>query len=325
MNKMSKRYLVLTVLGLLVAGSVSAYVLLSPARTWDSAPNYTVDSRGLTGVADSDGGATAVVNAINNSSVGWNSAGSGTVVQAHKGSVSGFSLGDGVPMLNFTDPQNACTGNCLAATFTSYYSSRGDGTYRIYDADIVTNTSHAWTSQSEDPGGSGCSGEYYIEGVMVHEVGHGIGLAHTTVSGATMYPSVSACNNAPASIASDDAAGINALYGSGGGGGGGAPCTGCDHFSGSLTGTGDYDYQPNGTYYYSSSSGTHKGWLEGPSGADFDLYLWKWNGSSWSTVASSTSSSSSESISYSGSSGYYVWRIYSYSGSGSYDFWTDHP
>ena len=56
-----------------------------------------------------------------------------------------------------------------------------------------------------------------------------------------------------------------------------------------------------------------------------DLYLWKWTGSRWATVASSLSSSSSESISYNGSSGYYVWRIYSYSGSGSYDFWLDRP
>lgn len=323
-KKLVRKSLVLCVAaGLVAAAAVSAYVLLSPARTWDSPPNYVVDNRGLTGVADGDGGATAVVNAINNSSVGWNSAGSGTVVAAHKGSVSGFSLGDGVPMLNFRDPQSACTGNCLAATFTAYYQSRGNGTYRIYDADIVTNTAHSWTSQSEDPGGSGCSNEYYIEGVMVHETGHGIGLAHTTVTGATMYPSVSACNNGPASIATDDANGINALYG-GGGGGGGAPCTGCEHYTGFLSGTGDVEFQPNGTYYF-SGSGTHRGWLEGPSGTDFDLRLWKWNGSSWVTVASSLSSSSSESITYNGTSGYYAWRINSYSGSGSYDFWLDRP
>jgi subtilisin-like proprotein convertase family protein len=104
----------------------------------------------------------------------------------------------------------------------------------------------------------------------------------------------------------------------------GAPCTNCEHYVGTLSGTGDYDYQPNGTYYYSSGSGNHSGWLEG-TGTDFDLYLWKWNGFSWSTVASSLSANSSESISYNGSSGYYVWRIYSYSGSGSYDFWMRRP
>ncbi|HUG40949.1 MAG TPA: hypothetical protein VMM12_10705 [Longimicrobiales bacterium] len=110
----------------------------------------------------------------------------------------------------------------------------------------------------------------------------------------------------------------------GGGGDGGAPCTGCEEYTGSLSGSGDYDWQPNGTYYY-SGSGTHRGWLSGPSSADFDLYLDKWNGSSWSIVARSISSTSEESISYNGSSGYYTWRIHSYSGSGSYTFWLDRP
>lgn len=318
-----RKILVLVAVAALVGvGALSAYVLLSPARTWDSPPNYIVDNRGLTGVNDGNGGVSAVVNAINNSSVGWNSTSAGTVVSASSGSVSGFSLGDGVPMLNFRDPQNACTGNCLAATFTGFYQQRSNGTYRIYDADIVTNTSHSWTSQGEDPGGSGCSSEFYIEGVQVHEVGHGLGLGHSNTSGATMFPSVSACNNAPASIATDDANAIVALYG--GGGGGGAPCTNCEHYTGFLSGSGDVEFEPNGTYYF-SGSGTHRGWLEGAAGTDFDLRLWRWNGSSWVTVASSLSSNSSESITFNGSSGYYAWRINSWSGSGSYDFWLDRP
>jgi subtilisin family serine protease len=113
-----------------------------------------------------------------------------------------------------------------------------------------------------------------------------------------------------------------------GGGGGGVPaaCNGGTQYAGSLTGTGSFQYQPNGTYYFSSVSGTHKGCLVGPtSGADFDLYLQKWNGSAWVVVASSESSTSSETISYAGTSGYYMWQVYSYSGSGSYNFWTVHP
>lgn len=109
-----------------------------------------------------------------------------------------------------------------------------------------------------------------------------------------------------------------------GSGGGGAPCSNCDHYSGSLSGSGDSDVQPDGTYYY-SGAGTHDGWLEGPSSADFDLELYRWNGSSWSRVERSISSTSSESISYDGSSGYYYWKILSYSGSGGYDFWLDRP
>jgi subtilisin family serine protease len=110
------------------------------------------------------------------------------------------------------------------------------------------------------------------------------------------------------------------------GGGTGAPCTSCEAYSGSLSGTGAVQYQPSGTYYYSSISGTHKGWLRGPtSGADFDLYLQKWNGSTWVNVASGTSATSNEDVTYSGTAGYYMWQVYSYSGSGSYNFWMQRP
>ncbi|HEU0013953.1 MAG TPA: S8 family peptidase [Longimicrobium sp.] len=104
-----------------------------------------------------------------------------------------------------------------------------------------------------------------------------------------------------------------------GGGGTPPPPTGTT-YTGSLSGAGDYDVQPNGTYYQSTVSGTHKGILDGPTGTDFDLYLYKWNGSSWSIVARAETSSPDETITYSGTSGYYYWEIYSYSGSGSYSF-----
>jgi serine protease len=104
-----------------------------------------------------------------------------------------------------------------------------------------------------------------------------------------------------------------------------APCTGCTKYSGSLSGTGQSQVQPNGTYYQSTVSGAHQGWLEGPSNADFDLELYRWSGSSWVRVASSTGSTSSEHISYNGTAGYYYWRVLSYSGSGSYDLWIKRP
>jgi hypothetical protein len=196
----------LSVLACLVAGSLSAYVLLSPRRTWDSDPNIRVDSRGENTVADGDLGRTRVRNAIV-SSAAWNGAGAGTVVAATVASVSGFRLGDGIPMLNFSDPVGACGGSCLAATFTGYYTQRSNGTWRIFDADIVTSNRNFATL------GETCSGtEFYLEGIMVHEVGHVLGLGHTSVGGATMFPSVSTCNNGPASTESDDEAAIRDLY-----------------------------------------------------------------------------------------------------------------
>ncbi len=192
------------VLACLFAGSLSAYVLLSPRRTWDSPPNVTVDNRGIPSISDGDFGVSRTRNAI----LTWNSAGTGTRLSASAGSVSGFSLGDGRVMLNFRDPVGACTGNCLAATFTGYYQRRSNGTYRITDADIVTNyAGFSWASAGE-----ACSSEIYVEGVRVHEVGHMLGLAHSNVSGATMFPTVAFCSNAPASLATDDINAINDLY-----------------------------------------------------------------------------------------------------------------
>lgn len=309
------------VLLLLFAGSLSAYVTLSPARTWDCPPDYIVDNRagGVPSILDSDGGETSVVNAIT-STAAWNGASSGRVIKAHKGSISGFALGDGIPMLNLTDPLAACTGSCLAATFTAYYTERaaGSGSWKITDADIVTNsTGYNWTSEGEDPGGVGCSSEIYIEGVMVHEAGHGLGMAHTPVSGATMFASVSYCNNNPATTEADDESGLNSLYGWG-------FSSSYDTYTNYIGTSGVTQYQPCGTYYW-GNAGLQNGYLRGPAGSDFDLYLWKWNGSSWVQVASATSVSTNENINYNGTAAWYLWGVYSYSGSGTYHFYGNHP
>ena len=114
---------------------------------------------------------------------------------------------------------------------------------------------------------------------------------------------------------------LNATYSGGGGGGQ------CTTYSGSLSGTGASQIQPNGTYYQTTVTGTHTGVLTGPaSGADFDLYLQKWNGSAWANVASGTSSSANENVSYAnGTAGYYQWKVLSYTGSGSYTLCIGHP
>ncbi len=110
------------------------------------------------------------------------------------------------------------------------------------------------------------------------------------------------------------------------GGGGGSACpSGYETYSGSLVASGDYEYQPQGTYYY-SGAGIQSGRLTGLAGTDFDLYLWKWSSFwGWYTVASAASPDSVEQIDYNGTAGYYVWRVQSYSGSGGYDFCLQRP
>src|SRR5262249_36926568 len=80
-------------------------------------------------------------------------------------------------------------------------------------------------------------------------------------------------------------------------------------FTGALSGTGDSDIQPNGTYYQTTTTGTHRGTLTGPAGADFDLYLYKYNGSRWVVVAQSIGTTANESIAYNGTAGYYEWEV----------------
>lgn len=94
--------------------------------------------------------------------------------------------------------------------------------------------------------------------------------------------------------------------------------------TGSLT-AGGVSYHPGASDYYNAVAGTHVGCVSGPSGTDFDLYLEKWNGSTWVVVAQGLTSTSEEKITYTGTAGYYSWRVQSYSGSGSYTFGLDRP
>ncbi|WP_416237308.1 M4 family metallopeptidase [Streptomyces marinisediminis] len=94
-------------------------------------------------------------------------------------------------------------------------------------------------------------------------------------------------------------------------------CTEFEHtVSGSLRGGGS-DVQPGGSWFQ-SGAGAHRACLDGPDGADFDLYLQKWGGAGWSEVARATTSGPDEELSYDGTAGYYRYRVHAYSGSGDY-------
>jgi hypothetical protein len=180
------------------ADPLMAYVLLSPRRRWATTPvTVRVYNVGNSTITDGDGGVTAVVNAIR----AWGLISSSTTSSA---AVRGSA--PATIMLN-SNGGGLCTGSCLAATLTGYYVSQA-GDDRIYDADIYTNTAQPLYSSRE----AGCSGEYDIDGIMTHEVGHVIGLGHSNVAGATMYPTVSACNTSPRSLAADDIAARDDLY-----------------------------------------------------------------------------------------------------------------
>lgn len=87
--------------------------------------------------------------------------------------------------------------------------------------------------------------------------------------------------------------------------------------SGSLAGTNASADHPS-PYHYSANGGMITATLSGPANADFELFLYRWNGSAWTVVARSESPTSSEAIQYTAPAGYFIVQVRSYSGSGSY-------
>jgi matrix metalloproteinase-14 (membrane-inserted) len=98
--------------------------------------------------------------------------------------------------------RNASSGSAIATTY-SWFSGAG-----LLDTDIVF-----WDGAFRFyRGTTGCSGGFYIEDIAAHEFGHALGLGHSTVADATMFPSVSSCNQGPRSLSADDIAGARSLY-----------------------------------------------------------------------------------------------------------------
>jgi hypothetical protein len=313
---------------LLLSGSATGYTLYNPVLTWDCPPSIIVDETGIASIADATNGvaiAVSSINAVPTTVDTWNNAGAARIVAAVKGSTANIEVGDSQPMIHFGDPEGYCTGICLAKTMvTATEREVGYNSWRVIDSDTFFNVSHDWTSQGEDPNGVGCSNEAYLESTLVHEVGHALGLDHSSVAGATMFSNTALCNQGPATIESDDVAGILALYGT-------APCTN-SLFSPCVTHTqflheddDSLDFQPCGTSFTMGGSGTIKGWIEGPLLADFDLFLQKQTYSGWQVVASGTTTNASEAISYSATAGTYRFYVTAFDGSGNYHFWYKRP
>jgi serine protease len=102
------------------------------------------------------------------------------------------------------------------------------------------------------------------------------------------------------------------------------PCSDCTKYSGQLIAKGQSMYLP-GILGVTVASGLQQVRLQGPAGSDFDLFLYKKNGSNWQQVASSNGIQSLEQISYQGTTGTYRVKVISYSGTGKFDLWIKSP
>lgn len=115
------------------------------------------------------------------------------------------------------DGQNVVSWGKLGGTtlgVTNYISTdnsqsqvcNGNLIYRFVEVDVRFNNAFSWQTSS------GCSNGFDLAGVSTHEFGHAVGLGHTNVSGATMFPSVAACDFSISSLANDDRSGYQSIY-----------------------------------------------------------------------------------------------------------------
>lgn len=235
---MKKQALVLGLLGLagLLSTSAFGFELLNPARKWfqgiNGGPNdlpvqILVNNGGEESVNDGDHGVTACRNAI----AAWNAEVQGNLVGT--GTTSSNAVGnDGVNVVSFNDPAKIVR-NAIAVTLVGYYDSGQSETVngidfgRYLDSDTSFSKRLTFTTQAI----GSCSDSYDIQATQTHETGHALGLGHSSVTSALMYPSVSSCTFKR--IAADDHDGINTIYTPGFGGGTG--CTPSESRLGSLS------------------------------------------------------------------------------------------
>jgi len=212
----------------LVPTAAHTFNLLKPVRHWASVPvQVCVVGPGHASITadDPDRGLTATIQALNGThpnldGTGWNGvAAVGPVIDAVSCNTT-WRLADGIPTIAFNEMiTGTCVGSCLAATFTGFYHcdpALPDGHCVVDDADVETRKNKA-----DRYGGpfyslyeTGCTRgkEWSLEAVMVHEAGHQLGIGHTDVVGATMYPSLPSCNPAAATIENDDISALDVLY-----------------------------------------------------------------------------------------------------------------
>jgi Matrixin len=107
------------------------------------------------------------------------------------GKLGGTTLGVTNYVSTNTSQSQVCSGNLI---------------YRFVEVDVRFNNSFNWQTSST------CTNGFDLAGVSTHEFGHAVGLGHSNVNGATMYPSVAACDYSISSLANDDRSGYNAIY-----------------------------------------------------------------------------------------------------------------
>ena len=143
-----------------------------------------------------------VISGVQQAAAAWSQQSRANVQLVYGGTTSGSSLT--MDYKNQVFFRNAAPGYA-GETYWWY-----DGSGRLVDFDIALYEG----SNRFYTGGAGCTGSgIYLEDLVVHEFGHGLGLGHSDAPGATMAAWMpSYCDMTQMTLEPDDIAGIEALY-----------------------------------------------------------------------------------------------------------------
>ena len=234
------------------------------------------------------------------------------------------------PIRNMYNPSALGDPNCWSSSIknTEVHAAAGPLNHWFYLLSQGSNASPASpTCNGSTVTGLGIqtAGKIFYNGLLLKTSNwtHGAARKATLQAAVNLYGTTN-CTNFNTVKAAWNAISVPAQSGEAtcGGGGGGGTCT---EVTATGTGTQGYStYKPSSSGF-TAAAGTIAGCLTGPTGVDMDLYLQRWNGSSWVDVAASEGSTSTEAITYTATAGTYRWDVYAYSGSGSFTLKYDVP
>jgi hypothetical protein len=235
---------------------------------------------------------SAAVAAIQSAGANWTTQTGANVQLVNVGTTSASTLA--LDYQNNVFFRNDSNGAYAAET---YWWSGGNG--KMIDADIVIHEAN----YVYFTGASGCTNNgLYVEDILTHEFGHALGLAHSSVATATMYPSVSYCSMDLRSLDPDDISGILTLYPAG---------------SSSST----LPAAPSGLVaapnVSNPSSSTSLAWVDNATNATGYVVQRSSDGATFAQIAQLGSSATSYSDSGLAAGTMYYYRVFAYSSAGS--------